>query len=74
MNSTPQFAPEKGRAHWLLGVVVLSLILGAVWLAAYLTSYPQAALALAKKYGVFIWILLALAWSIQCLVRKKKRK
>lgn len=72
MNSTPQTVPEKSRGQWLLGIIGLLIIPGMFWLAVYLTSYPEEAMVFAKKYGGFIWIALALAWSIQCLTRRKK--
>ena len=71
MNSTSKAVAKNDTAKWLLGIIGLLFIPGALWLASFLISYPQESLVLARKYGAFIWIALALAWSIQCLIRRK---
>ena len=66
-----QALARKDRVKWLLGMIGLLIIPGALWLASFLISYPQEAMAYSKKYGVYIWIGVSLAWSILCWARKK---
>jgi putative effector of murein hydrolase LrgA (UPF0299 family) len=72
MNSTSKAVATKDTAKWLLGIIGLLFIPGALWLASFLISYPRESVEFARKYGVFIWIAVTLAWSIQCLIRRKK--
>jgi hypothetical protein len=65
--------PAGTRARWFLVGFGLLFIPGALWLAAAITTYPQESLAVAKRFGGFGFIALALAvWSVRFLRRAEK--
>ena len=65
--------PAGTRARWFLVGFGLLFIPGALWLAAAITTYPQESLAVAKRFGGFGFVALALAaWRVWFLRRVEK--